>query len=725
MNAENKTAPLAFDESPFAVSSKEILRALYRKKWLIVASTVVVGAAVAIGTWRQPRVYQGQARLLIEPALPKVLEDDVMVDDLSERARAEAAFFNTQYQIIAGRVVLREAAAALNLAKDPAYLAAYELKGEGEALLDRIVATIHEQLTVSPERGSRIVRVVVEDRDPDRATKIANAVAQSYMDQSLRDRLQTTHAASDWLDEQVDEYKRKLEEAESALNDFRRRNMLVTVSVEDRQSMSATTLATLSQKLVEAHTERLDLEAKRQVVERAKSSGEGLEAIPRVAASALIASMKAGIHELEKKREEVGTRYGPKHDNMKAIELQIQAARTELDREIQVVLKTLDNELDALRSQEESLRRALEDEKKAAMDLSNLALEFAKLNRDHGTNKTMYESLLKRQGEAALSGRLKSNFVHWFERAEVDRSPVRPVFALNFGIGLLAGLLIGLLIVVGGVILDNTVRSQSDVEEILGLPFLGVLPSIGEGRNGSAKALEGSRDLFIAGSPSSNVAECARFIRTSLLFMGANRPLKRMLVTSAGPSEGKSTVTIGLAVTMAQAGNRVLIIDTDLRRPRLHRSFGVSSERGVTSVLLQEATLDEAIKKTEVVGLDLLPCGPLPPNPAELLHSERFARVLEQIDQRYDRIILDSPPVNAVTDSVILGRQVDGTILVIKSSKTGKDAVRRARRQLAAVGAYMLGAVLNDMSLEEGGGYNYYYYHKYAYGSDAEKSAEA
>jgi capsular exopolysaccharide synthesis family protein len=388
----------------------------------------------------------------------------------------------------------------------------------------------------------------------------------------------------------------------------------------------------------------------------------------------------------------------------------------------------LDKEIEAARAQESSLRAAMADEKSNALEVNGVALEYQRMARDLGTDKRMYELLLKRQTEASLNGLLESNFVRVHETAEPSPIPVRPSVPKNTAIGLVVGLLLGLGVAVGAVLLDNTVHSQAEIEELLRLPFLGVFPRI-DADAPAPKRADGTvysidRDLYIVRNSKSTVAECARSIRTNLLFMSTDKPLHRLLVTSAGPYEGKSTTAIALSVAMAQAGNRVLLIDTDLRRPRLHRAFGVSGERGITSLLLDDQPEPEtAIKHTEVVGLDLLPCGPLPPNPAELLHTERFLALTKLLGERYDRIVFDSPPVHAVTDAVILAQLVDGVVVVAKAAQTTKDGIRRAARKLYDVDANLLGVVLNDVDFDHGGYGGYYYYQRYgyAYGADADK----
>lgn len=716
------------------VDAKEVLHALRRRKWWILVSSLLVGAAVAAGTMRQPKVYQAVARIVIDPVLPKVLADTAEIDPTREQAaRAEYIFNNTQYKIIKGRAVLRATIERLKLTEDDVFLRAAGLAGpQGEDLVKAVEGYLSSRVRVEPETHSRIVQLIIEDYDFNRAAKIVNALAQTYIDDSLERRLAATRSASKWLDERVGEFATKLEHAEKSLYEFKRQNMLVTLSLEDRMNMTATSLTALNEKLIGVRTKLIELDAERSVLTaQAEKAGGALEAVPRIAKNAVIGDIKRALADLERQRAELSTRYGERHPTMVGIENQMGQETELLKRELNLVLKTLDNEIEELKKSESSLFAAMEEEKKNALALNNLALDYSKLSRDFGTTKTTYEALLKRQTEADLSGLLESNFVRWLEPAEPQRGFVRPSVQKNALFGALIGLLLGVAIALGGVLLDNTVHTQADVEENLRLPFLGIFPSIqwedDEKKRGDGERSPATRDLYILQNSKSSVAECARSLRTNVLFMGTETPLRRVLLTSAGPTEGKTTTAVALGITMAQAGNKVLLIDTDLRRPRLHRTFGVPGENGLTSVLVGTAVIDEVIKSTEVVGLDVLPCGPLPPNPAELLHTQKFAALLQALGEKYDRILLDSPPINAVTDAAILSQNVDGTILVVKASKTAKEAVRRASRQLLDVNANILGVVLNDVDFEEGGYYQhyYYYYNRYAYGADPKKGAKA
>jgi capsular exopolysaccharide synthesis family protein len=258
------------------------------------------------------------------------------------------------------------------------------------------------------------------------------------------------------------------------------------------------------------------------------------------------------------------------------------------------------------------------------------------------------------------------------------------------------------------------------VEQRLGVPFLGMVPIIPEPKESAL------RDMYIHHHPKSSVAECCRAIRTNLLFMSPDRPFRTLLVTSTAPQEGKSTSVINLGVAMAQSGNRVLLLDTDMRRPRLHKAFKVPNDIGISSLVVGQGTLDEAVKSTEVPGLFVLPCGPVPPNPAELLHTKAFTDLLAQASQKFDRVILDSPPIHPVADGVVLATVVDGVVLVFKAGLTNRTLAKRAVRALRDVQAKVYGAILNSIDLEDpkyGGYYAEYRRYGYYYGERQDNAA--
>jgi succinoglycan biosynthesis transport protein ExoP len=324
---------------------------------------------------------------------------------------------------------------------------------------------------------------------------------------------------------------------------------------------------------------------------------------------------------------------------------------------------------------------------------------------------------------------MKVNNIRVVDHATEPRAAIHPVLSQDLGVGLLLGLLFGLGLAWVREQLDSSIKTPDDLEQDLGIPFLGLLPEIEdeeEAKRGSKRKREprsSPPELIVHDRPLSGIAEAARSVRTNLLFMNPDRPYKKLLVSSAAPSEGKTTVACCIAIASAQGGQRVCIIDCDLRRPRLHRVFGRVGDAGVTSVLVGEATLDEVIKPTVVHNLWSIPAGPLPPNPADLLQSERFARLLNDLADRFDRIVIDSPPLVAVTDSAIISRLADGTVFVVRAFKTSKHLSAQGLRSLRDVDAPVVGAVLNAVNLNR---HEYsYYYHYYYYKRDGYRSERA
>ncbi|MGE0792357.1 MAG: polysaccharide biosynthesis tyrosine autokinase, partial [Sandaracinaceae bacterium] len=352
-----------------------------------------------------------------------------------------------------------------------------------------------------------------------------------------------------------------------------------------------------------------------------------------------------------------------------------------------------------------------------------------RLNRERENNAKLYGMVLERTTETDLTRMFTTTHVRILDRALRTNTPIRPRLHVNAAAGLGAGLALGLALALLLSRLDRRLKSVTDVEA-LGMTVLGILPKISEGdeaqpvyarkKRRRRKAAEdgnlNGRDTFVHTHPMSAAAECCRTIRTNLMFMSADQPIRTMVVTSASPREGKTTVTTNVAISLAQSGKRVLMVDTDLRRPRIHRAFSVSGARGITSVIAGDETLENVVVTTSVPNLDVLPCGPIPPNPSELLHNRKFNELVEHALKNYDRIIFDSPPLGAVTDAAVLAPQLDAALIVVKADATTRDALGSALRQLRDVGANVVGGVLNDIDpRRKGYASDYYYYRREGY----------
>jgi capsular exopolysaccharide synthesis family protein len=389
-------------------------------------------------------------------------------------------------------------------------------------------------------------------------------------------------------------------------------------------------------------------------------------------------------------------------------------------KELGAVVRAAQVDLKEALAKERNLEVLLESAKTEAFEVNKRQIEFDRIKREADNNQRLYDLVLKRLKDTELSGMLRTNNARVLDAARPSLAPLRPNVRNNLALGLLLGLLVGFGLAFVLDQLDNTVKTQADVEERIGVPFLGFFPRVAESNDEPAH----ERDLYVFRHPKSPVAEACRAIRTNLLFMSPDRPFRTMLVTSSGPQEGKSTCVIATGIAMAQSGGRVLVVDTDMRRPRLHRAFGIPNEQGVSSVLVGDATLEEVTKSTEVPGLFVIPSGPIPPNPAELFHTQAFRDFVSTISARFDRAIFDSPPVNAVADPTVLGTQVDGVLLVLRADMTSRPFAKAAVRVLTDVKARVFGGVVNDVELGHPK-YRGYYAAYRGYGSEYQGSRES
>jgi len=728
----NSNGDAALESISEASDAKVDIRGYWRtirKRWPFVALSMIVATVVAfVYTYRQPKIYEATCQVIIEPQAPQVLPGSKDVVELGTGTFwANKEFYETQYRIIQSSQVGQRAAEKLGLQYDPDYApiggASHDLVAIGRAL--------GAQLTVKPLKDSRLATITASDGKPQRAALLANTIADTYIEYNLDYKLEGARTAMAWLAEQESDLKRELEEAEMKLYKFKKDRNLLAVSLDDKQSMLSANLSSVNTKLTDLRIRIIELDAKRKMIERARNNITEEETLPEIREKDTIRALRESFITFSKESADLSSKYGPEHPKIKAITSQMAAVRKVYEQEIDGVLATFEKAYQVLLDNERSLRAMMEAQKKEAIELSKIEVDYKPLQRAADQNTKMYSLIASRQKEIDITGPMKANNVRVLERATVPAAPVRPKPVQNLLLGLLIGLAtgVGLAFIIEA--LDNTLKTQADVEQFLGVPVLGLVPIIGIGP--AAEVVQAGdnlreRDLGVFLDPKSVAAECCRSIRTNILFLSPDRPTRTMVVTSPSPQEGKTTTAINLGVTMAEAGGRVLIVDTDMRRPRLHRSFGVPNQTGISTVIVAKTTLEEAIKRTDVPNLDVLPCGPVPPNPSELLHTDRFGAVLAECVKLYDRVILDSPPTSAVTDPAVLGNLADGVVLVIKAGETTRESAIHARRQLSAAKAKLLGVVVNAIDFSNPAyGYDYYYrnYYRYGYtyGNDPDQKA--
>jgi len=701
-------------QTPTGITATLSLTSL-RKRWRIVAlTTLLVCVGVFLWTYRAPKIYSATCTIIIDPSAPRVFNNNVseVVEMGSGSYWADLQFYQTQYKIIGSKEIAQKVVERLGLGADADY--PFPHAGVPGQMRD-VTGVVMGQTSVKPIKDSRLAMITVEDRQPERAAQIANAIANAYIENNLEYKLEGTNAASTFLGDQVVSVGEKLKRAEMAVYEYRRKHQLLDTSLDARQSLISQNVQAFTQKLAELRLRKLELESARKMIVGTRNDVDAEEALPEVRDNPVVQQLRVTYVDLTKTLAELETTYGDKHPKIEALKSKLAKIRQEYVSEIDKLLKANENRYLTLEDNEEALNKVLNKEKHDAIELSKLEVEYRPLVREADDTLNLYKLITQRQKETGLSGLVRTNNVRIMDLAIPNGSPIKPRPLANLALALFVGMLLGIGAAVGAEALDNTIKSQEEVEAVLGVPVLGMLPIVGERSMGKSSPEEQKqRDLIVFHDLRSAAAEACRSIRTNLMFLSPDNPLKTFVVTSPGPEEGKTTTAINLAITMAQAGGRVLLVDTDLRRPRIHRAFGIKNVLGISNAVVGEKTVDEVVFQSVVPNLDICPCGPLPPNPAELLHTRKFKDLLAEFGRRYDRIIFDSPPTSAVTDPVIVGHLADGVVLVVRAGHTTREAALFAKRQLDDAKARLLGCIVNQVNPSDP--YYNYYYRSYQYG---------
>lgn len=702
---------------------------------LVVAGFVAGGAYYAS---RQPPVYEATSRIVIDTTSPQILSDVAPVVDMGGQSFwAIREYMETQYRILGSTSTAAEVARRLGLDNDPEFLglAAIEDPAELQAALERTdpALIVQSRVSVQPVEDSHVVAIRARAGDPATAAAIANTTAEVYIERNLSRRTESTDSAAEWLGAQFDHLSRVLRSSEEALVNFRREHGLIAVELSDHVSLTSRMEAT-SRQLAEARLEADRATTVVRQIDAALAAGDLLEAdLPGVVENELIQSLKAELYEIEAERIELSARYLDAHPSIVSVRERERLARERLEREIRNVIGAYRQQADRASELVSTLALRLREVEGEVQLLGTHQVEYAGLLREVEANREMFDMIERRLKEVELSRNSQHNNVELLEGALTPSTPVEPNKTLIVAAAGAAGIFFALLLAFVLEAMDSTVKSQESVERQFGLTFLGIIPQIRPSlsarrtRRGPARGEKWSPDTFVHQFPKSAAAESCRSIRTNLTFLASEAPLDTLLVTSPGPREGKTTASMSIATVMAQAGTRVLLVDADMRRPRVHTVFDSPNDVGLSTMLLERLPAVDAVRTTEVPNLHVLTSGPVPTNPAELVESARFREVLAELSSMYDRVIFDSPPVTPVTDAAILSSLVDGVVLVIRAQSTRKEMLRRAVELLGAVNANIVGGVLNDVDLtrRRAGSYYYYYYRQYSqyYGRDDESDA--
>ena len=663
----------------------DYLRVLQKRMWLAVAVCAAVFVTGLVVTLRQTRVYKATARIEITNERNTVVPYQNVVPSSAESYWGLAYYLQTQYRIISSRTIAERAVAILGEEKK----LGPELSSGGDA-----AGVLMGMIAVEPIPDCHLVDVSVMHPVPKHAQDYANAIVNAYIAESRDKRLKDIQDAVGWLAEQLASYKQKKQASETELLEFKKKHDIV--NLEDRQSAATKKLRERLEKYHAAQTTTAELESEwRKLAELSKERDR--KVLATVLESEVLTALVQKVEELEQEKSRLAVDYTVKHPKMERVESERVAALERIEDEVTRQVQAKKTSFEIARAKELALAREVDEAKDDALDVEQKLIEFNTMLSESETAERFYASLDQRFNEADITSLFQKDNIHVVDSARLPGAPIRPKVPVNLAIALAAGLLAGVGAAFFVEYLDRSVKGAEDVEQATGVPFLGLIPR-------EEQALE------VFHHPRSHVAEACRAVRTNLLFSRPDDPPKSLLVTSAAPGEGKSTTVVNLGVVLAAGGSRVLLVDTDMRRPRLHHVFGIGNERGLTNLIVGDGTPETLVQKTEVPGLFLLPSGPIPPNPAELLGSGAFQAVAKQLIGGFDRVIFDSPPVIAVTDPAVLASSVDAVLLVAKAGGTARDLLTTTRRRLSDVRAPLLGVILN--APDEGArtsAYPYYY----------------
>jgi len=763
--ADTSTALVQFDSRQTSTVEDEtldlrvILNAVIKRKW-VVASIIVIALAVGIlQTLLTVPVYRSTAVIQIEHSTAQILR----IQDFEAGPRSWEGvqqFLQTQYEIIQGRqlaedVVRREEVwdhpeltgeirqrslmgelqalprrirNVLDFSSEPTNTRKIDPDVQREMQIRRAGAFLRSKISVDPRPGSRLVNVSVASFDPRFAARMANAVVAEYMRSSMQRRYDAGQEAREFLEEQMGEMRIALERADQALVDFAQENQVADLN--ERIDRMKESMDGISQQSNSVQQELLQLQVYKDLIDQGQAD------------SIRLLRNDGELNQLEQARAALSTEYASLSqrfldDFPEMVELQ--SRMDELDRQIaerrNEIIDGVLTDYNNRQAEARTLERAMTERENQILSLNQQGIQYNILRREFETNQGLYEGMLQRMREIGVAAGLQENNIAVIDPALAAGRPFLPQPGRTLTMALAVGLGLGIGLALLLEFIDNTVRFIEDIEQLVGRPVLGLIPMVklGEKKLGGTlgkKQEERAVSHYSERHPKSAVSEAFRSLRTSLMFSTPQGMPKTLLVTSPGPGEGKTTTAINLATVMAQNGAKVLIIDADLRKPRLHRDFKVPHAPGLTNRIAgvngSDDNTSSAIVPTTVDGLFIMPSGSQAPNPAELLSSERMRKIIAMASRAFDVVVIDTAPILGLADSLVLSRAVDGVIMVMAAGKTTKTSVKACVRRLNQVQAPLLGQVLNrvDMESPDYAYYSAYYYNYSGGGSEFESQEE-
>ena len=692
----------------------EYWETILRRRWTVLTCFAIVLVAVMTATFLMTRIYRATLTLQIEQQESRaaVLGAAAMQNEMAFYDSQN--FYQTQYELLKSDALAQRVIEQLNLVapaqaakKSKSWLDIFkkDSETEDEATPEEaetgLMAGLPGALTVAPVRNSQLVRVHFDSTDPQMAARIANEIAVAFIRLNLERRLEATSYARTFLQERLAQIKVKLEDSEKELNAYARKEGIIKPE-EKQQAPDSQVLGEFTTALAKVQGERIRAEA---LYQQAKAGDTA--ALQAFVDSKLIQEYKTRQAKLEGDYQEGLKTYKPGYPKMQQLETQIKELQANIDKENKGALSALKANYEAAVAQENQLKAKLKESKQTVLGGQDRSFQYNLLTREVDTNRQLYDSLLQRYKEIGVAGGVGVNNITVVDKAKVPKFPVKPSLQLNLMIAIALGLTAGIGLALLLENLDDTIKLPEEMEKFLGLPVLGVIP---------ATRVADGVELAIAenADPRSPFAEAHRSLRTTLQFSTAEGMPRVLLVTSTSVGEGKSTTALSLATHITQTGKNVLLIDCDLRRSSLHKKLGIDNDSGLTNYLAGDAQPASIARSCSIPHLFLIPSGPLPPNPAELLGSAKMVALLNLGAERFDQVIIDGPPVLGLADAPLLGSLVEATLLVAEYSVTSRQFAQGAVKRLRGTRTRLVGGVLTKVDTRNRS-YGYHGYH-YEYG---------
>ena len=708
---------------------REYLRVLIKRKLVVLSCLVLIFLVVLIATLRTTPIYEAAGTIAINKLDPGLIN---FKDSAAASDYYDPTDLDTEVKILRSDLLALQVIKQLNLDKRAEFGGSGEMPSanslalktnqldSNSARISGLLGAFHGSLRVTLQPNTRVIEIRYASPNKELAAAVVNTLVSTYIEQNFKTKYESTMQASDWLSRQLVDLQMKVETSQEKLVRYQKEHSIL--GIDEKQNIITQKLDELNKELTASESDRMRKESlyrltqsgNADAIASATASPEGNDASNP---SGLLEKLRAEKADLKLQIADLETQFGPAYPKLAHLNNQLKEVDVQIQAELRKLGTHIRNQYLAAMQRENMLQAAMNKQKQEANQLNESAIEYSLLRRDVESNRTLYEGLLEKLKEAGVTAGLRSNNIKVVDVARIPTGPSEPNVPRNLSFALLLGLTTGVGLAFLLENLDNTVRTPEQAQAVSALPALGIIP-LGSKRsaenNNRRLAVASSKEaveLVTQSRPQSQMAESYRALRTSLLLSSLGSPPKVVLITSAMPQEGKTTTSINTAVVLAQKGVKVLLVDADLRRPSIHKALGMGPRSGLSNILTGSADPQLTISRSPLIpSLYVLPAGTPPPNPAELLASANMRELVEALSREYDHIVIDTPPTLSVTDAVVLSICADAVVLVIRSGKTTKQALRRSRELLLRVNARIAGVLLNAVDLNSP---DYYYYYEY------------